>query len=206
MKGESTEDVVHWAVEPLPPGPATARERLLKATPAALMRLNAPLFRMRAGAGLRRAAITQAVQVGFALYERREYEAVTGFYAEDAVYDTSGMGEQRPLDVGVEYRGHAGIVAVLSELKDLDIRQVPSEIADPGGPLFAARVAHVLHGGGPSAGLEMAFDTGHVYSVRNGLIVRQHTYVGWDNTLAALDDARVGKPPWGGDPARPPRG
>lgn len=170
------------------------------------MRLNAPLFRMRAGARLRREAITQAVQVGFALYERREYEAVTGFYSDEVVYDLTGMGEQRPPDMDEEYRGHAGIVEALSALKDLDLRQVPREVADPGGPLFAARVEQVFHGEGPSAGLEVGLDTGQIYSTRNGLVVRQHTYVGWDNTLSALDDARAGRPPWGGAPARPRRG
>ena len=193
---------VTWPIAPLRPGPPTVRERMLRTAPRFAARAAALLLRLPAGNRLRRRAITAAIQIGFAMYERREYEAMTALYSADFVYDMRGLGERVPPDLDIENHGHAGLVEVLSALKDMTASFTPSEIADGGGPAFAARVDTRLHGEGPSAGLEVAMELGHVYLVRGGLCVRQHSYLDWEETLAALDDARAGRPPWGGDPAR----
>jgi len=198
VRREADKDFVCWPIAPLPPGPPGPRERMVRTAPQALARASAPVFRLSAGNRLRRRALTEMVQIGFAMYERREYEAMTGFYSEDLVYDLSGFGERRPPDLDVEYHGHAGMVEVLRGLQDLSVSFVPSEVADAGGSVFAARVDYRLHGDGPSSGLEVALDVGHVYLVRGGVCVRHHSYIGWDEALTALGEARAGHPPWGG--------
>jgi hypothetical protein len=173
---------------------------MVKTAPAALARLNAPLFRLRAGTPVRRLALTQLIQIAFALYERREYQAMRGFFSEDAVYDASGLGERLPLDMEAVSRGRDGLVQVLSAVKELTFQFTPSEIADPGGPAFAARVDTRMIGQGTATGLEMGLDLGHVYRIRGGLVARQHSYIGWDSALGVLTAARDGQPPWGDDP------
>jgi hypothetical protein len=117
------------------------------------------------------------------------------------VYDASGLGERLLPDMEPVARGHQELVRAMSAVKDLTFRFTPSEIADPGGPVFAARVDSRIMGQGAAEGLEMAMDLGHVYRLEGGLVVRQHTYVGWDDALDALTAARDGQPPWGNNPS-----
>jgi ketosteroid isomerase-like protein len=195
-------ELVRWPIEPLPPGPPTRRERMLKTAPAALTRLNAPVFRLPAGHRIRRIALTQSIQVGFALTERRDYETVVaGMYAEDVVWDLTGMGEHRFPDADERYFGRSGVVAAL-RIAGAAWAYSPVEAADAGGPLFAARVEHRYHGSQEAEGLEFALDFGHLYYMRDGLVARQETYIGWDTTLETLLAARARQ----GASVQPPRG
>lgn len=174
-------EIVRWKVEPLGRSRRGLDERLFMAAPA-LRRLLARGLRRPAGSPLRRALITQLLQVGIAANNRGDYEAMSSALHPDVELQTAPEGTGP--DIEPVYRGPDEYVRALRAWKESfgEHRWELREIFDPGGSRFGARTEIVARGAG--SGIKVHQQDFYVWELEEGMVRRQ-----W--ALATEEDAML---------------
>jgi hypothetical protein len=86
------------------------------------------------------------------------------------------------------YRGREGVRRFVQQWKSgfKQFRYEPREIADPGGAHFAVRVGMI--GTPRGSDTEVRDEYGVIFTLKDGLVIRQENFYEWDEALAALAD------------------
>ena len=163
-----------WAVEPLHRARRGVDERLLLALPWLGRLVVSAAVRAPAGSRLRRAVLTYAIRVGVAANNRRDYGAMSAFFAPDLeLYMYPDDPESRGVDLDAVYYGPEGYVNTTEVFKAMfsDHRWDLRELIDPGGDRFGARAEQLGRGGGSGAEVRRTQFT--VLQFERGLLRRQ---------------------------------
>ena len=165
------------------PRSRTLLERAFVRAPGAFAALSAVVLRLRPGSRLKRALMRQTITLGFAAFNRRDFDAVFVQFAPDIEYGAP---------VGAHALGFSGTIrgreALRSAYEDAFEHWAtwelhPAWMLDRGDMLAVLATSRVR---GRESGVEIAEQWASVYRMRGGLVAQQRDFIGWEKALAAM--------------------
>jgi ketosteroid isomerase-like protein len=161
----------------------TAEERLAIRFPRISLLLAHGFMRLSPRSRLRRLIVTRRIQQAYAAANRRDYESVLSGW--DAASEYRPSRDLRPPDLDVAFRGHDGMHQLWRYWRDAfgDIRWEPEEILDFGHKLL---VTTQQTGHGRGSGIPVSKPVFQLFTLRNGLVLRQEDFL---DRSAALEAA-----------------
>ena len=144
---------------------------------------------------LRRALLRRNTISGWDAASRRDFELMLVRYAPDVEVEFDP--EFEPLGMGGTYRGHDGLLKMTQAFggdawEGWELR--PETALDLGDQVL---VLGIFRMPGTASGLEFEREWAQLLTTRDGLVVREQEFFGWDNGLRAarLDPDAVALPP-----------
>ena|SRR5436190_2163110 len=130
---------------------------------------------------LRRALLRRALLSGWAAFNRRDFTLMLVRYAPDVEFEFDPG--QQALDLGGIFHGHKGILAGLGQLAEgLEMRFEPTYVLDLGDRGLALGFFHAQ---APASGVQLEGEIAQLGTPREGLIVRDQSWYGWEKGLRA---------------------
>ena len=157
--------------------------------PAGYRRLAALMFRLSPRSRLRRALLRRAVLSGWASFDRRDTEVNFLYFAPDAEFEfPSGM---QTLGLDDSYRGYEGRTEMLARLFEVWGSELePAYLLD-----LEDRILNLgfWHTQARASSVKLEQEVGQLLTVRGGLVIRDQTFLSWDEALraAGLDPAAM---------------
>jgi ketosteroid isomerase-like protein len=165
------------------PRSRTLLERLFVRAPGVFAALSALVLRLRPGSRLKRALMGQTITLGFAAFNRRDFDPVFVQFAPDIEYEAPA---------GAHALGFSGTIrgreALRSAYEDTfehwEMWEIhPAWILDRGDMLAVLATSRVR---GRESGVEIAEQWASVYRMCGGLVAHQRDFIGWEKALAAM--------------------
>jgi hypothetical protein len=156
-------------------------ERIYVRFPVVVRRLAAFVFRLSPRSRLRRVLLRRAFVSGWASFQRRDFELNCVFFAPDAVFEfPSGM---QTLGLSGSYRGYAGRIEANNKLYEVWGSELePAYMLDLGERLLNLGLWHTQ---ARASGIPLDQELAQLVTLRDGLVVRDRTFLSWDEGLQA---------------------
>jgi ketosteroid isomerase-like protein len=184
----AVEAKLHGTRRALPPvrGWAASRrtpdQQLFVRVPAAYRLIARSATRLPQRSRLRRAMIDRAFRLAYASTSRGDFDVVLYGFADDFEYrPSSGL---MPPDLEPVFRGRDGYLKLWGYWRDAfgDIRWDPEEVLDFGNVFL---VTAQQKGSGSGSGVAVAQKVFQLFTLRDGLVLRQEDFVDFDEAMRA---------------------
>jgi ketosteroid isomerase-like protein len=145
---------------------------------AVASRLGLRLF--RPGSKVRRALVARNIRSGWAALGKRDFDLLLARYAPEVEYSADPA--LMALGVRGGRRGREGMRTALVDIAAAwsDLEMIPHVILDAGERMV---VLGRMHGTGATSGVVVEEDFTQVLDFRDGAVVEEHDYRGWDAGL-----------------------
>jgi ketosteroid isomerase-like protein len=158
-------------------------DRLIVRFPAVYRRLAALVFaRLEPRSRLRRVLLRRALIVGWASFDRRDFELNLALFAPDAEFEfPSGL---QTLGLGGSFRGHAGRIEALGKLVEVwgSSELEPAYMLDLRDRLL---ILGFWRNRARASAVELEQEFAQLATVRDGLVTRDQAFFSWEEGLRA---------------------
>jgi ketosteroid isomerase-like protein len=165
------------------PRSRTLMERLFVRAPRIFAALSALVLRLKPGSRLKRALMRQTIGLGFAAFNRRDFDPVFIQFAADIEYEAPAGASA--LGFSGKIQGRDALRSAYEEtFEHWESWEItPAWMLDLGEVLAILGTTRVR---GRESGVELAEEWASVYVMRGGLVARQRDFIGWTEALAAV--------------------
>jgi ketosteroid isomerase-like protein len=160
----------------------TVDQRVSVRFPAVYRALAGLLQRLPVTSTARQRLLARQVAVAYAAANRRDFEAV--LVGLDSLFEYRPSRDLMPPDVEPVFHGHDGYLDVWRHWQDAfgDIRWDPEELLDFGDRFL---VTTQQRGTGSGSGVGVSEPVYQVFTLREGLVLRQDDFLDWSEALEA---------------------
>ena len=162
----------------------TADETLLLRLPTLARAFRAAWSRLPVRSRLRRALLVRIIRQGLGAVNRRDFDVLFLGFDPEIEYRMPGGGSAFMPDLADHHHGHEAYRAVWQTILEsfADLRATPEELIDLGEVLVATTV---YIGTGAGSGVPISQRLHQVFTLRNGLVIKQEDFQDRDEALAA---------------------